>query len=139
MDKLLEKIKKIESLIEGAKSEGEKNAAQSAKERILKKYPELETHKDTIEYSLYTPGNWHKKLLIALCRKYGIKPYRYYRQKHTTVMIKANKDFIDKVLWNEYLDYSKHLEELVEEITDDLIAKIHKHNEEDVVVQGELE
>lgn len=87
MEDLLERIKKIESLILGAKTEGEKQAAISAKERILKKYPELEIHKNPKEYALYTQDNWHKKLLLAICRKYGVKPYRYYRQKYTTVMV----------------------------------------------------
>ncbi|MCO6492014.1 MAG: hypothetical protein J5I98_26595 [Phaeodactylibacter sp.] len=138
MEDLLERIKKIESLILGAKTEGEKQAAISAKERILKKYPELEIHKNPKEYALYTQDNWHKKLLLAICRKYGVKPYRYYRQKYTTVMVRINEDFLNKVLWKEYLEYSELLGKLVEEITDDLISKIHKHEEEDII-QGNLE
>lgn len=137
MEDLLERIKKIESLILGAKTEGEKQAAISAKERILKKYPELEIHKNPKEYALYTQDNWHKKLLLAICRKYGVKPYRYYRQKYTTVMVRINEDFLNKVLWKEYLEYSELLGQLVEEITDDLISKIHKHEEEDII-QGNL-
>ena len=137
MEDLLERIKKIESLILGAKTEGEKQAAISAKERILKKYPELEIHKNPKEYALYTQDNWHKKLLLAICRKYGVKPYRYYRQKYTTVMVRINEDFLNKVLWKEYLEYSELLGKLVEEITDDLISKIHKHEEEDII-QGNL-
>ncbi|MFT4663518.1 MAG: hypothetical protein ACI8YQ_003173 [Polaribacter sp.] len=46
MDHLLDRIKKIEALIAGASTDGEKNAAESAKERILKKYPVLEIHKN---------------------------------------------------------------------------------------------
>ena len=138
MEDLLERIKKIESLILGAKTEGEKQAAIFAKERILKKYPELEIHKNPKEYALYTQDNWHKKLLLAICRKYGVKPYRYYRQKYTTVMVRINEDFLNKVLWKEYLEYSELLGKLVEEITDDLISKIHKHEEEDII-QGNLE
>ncbi|MCB9298570.1 MAG: hypothetical protein H6559_36470 [Lewinellaceae bacterium] len=137
MEDLLERIKKIESLILGAKTEGEKQAAIFAKERILKKYPELEIHKNPKEYALYTQDNWHKKLLLAICRKYGVKPYRYYRQKYTTVMVRINEDFLNKVLWKEYLEYSELLGKLVEEITDDLISKIHKHEEEDII-QGNL-
>lgn len=137
MKNLLDKIKKIESLILGAKTEGEKNAAISAKERILGKFPELEPNKNLKEYTLYTSDTWHKKLLIALCRKYEIKPYRYSRQKYTTVTIRVNEDFLNKILWKEYLEYSKSLEELIGEITDDLIEKIHKHEEEEVI-QGQL-
>jgi len=137
MTDLLETIKKIEALINGATTTGEKNAAISAKDRLLKKQPNLEIHQNLEEYSLYTSDSWHKKLLIAICRKYGVMPYRYKRQKYTTVMVRINQDFLNKVLWPEYLEYSKHLEKLVEEITDGLISKIHKHEEEDIV-QGRL-
>jgi hypothetical protein len=137
MKDLQEKIKKIEALIKGAQTEGEKNAAISARERILGKYPELDISKNLREYTLYTSDNWHKRLLLAICRKYEVKPYRYYRQKYTTVMVRVNEVFLHKVLWKEYVEYSKHLEELIGEITDDLIDKIHKHEEEDVI-QGEL-
>ena len=138
MDHLLEKIKKIEALIVGASTDGEKNAALSAKERILKKYPALEIHKDPKEYSLYTSGEWNKKLLLAICRKYGIRPYRYKRQKYTTVMVKINETFLNEILWKEYQEYSKLLDQLVEEITDDLISKIHSHEDEDLI-HGKLE
>ena len=133
MEDLLERIKKIERLIIGATTEGEKKAAISAKARILKKYPEVEVHKNPKEYALYTSDNWHKKLLIAICRKYGVKPYRYHRQKYTTVMVRINEEFLNNVLWKEYLEYTKHLEKLVEEITDDLINKIHEYEEEDLI------
>ena len=132
MKELLEKIRKIEALIEGAKTEGEKNAAISAKNRLsnrkLKEHP-LEIK----EYTLYTPDSWHKKLLLAICRKHGIQPYRYKRQKYTTVMVQINEDFLNNILWEEYLEYSRHLEILVEEITDNLIRKIHKDEEEDII------
>jgi len=133
MENLLDRIKKIESLIIGAKTDGEKSAAISAKGRLLKKYPELEINKDPKEYRLYTNDNWHKRLLLAICRKYGVRPYRYKRQKYTTVMVNMNEEFLNKILWKEYLEYAGHLEKLVKEITDDLINKIHKHEDEDLI------
>ncbi len=138
MDTLLEKIKKIEALISGATTEGEKQAAISAKERIIQKKPGLEIHKDLKEYTLYTPDSWHKKLLVAICRKYEVRPYRYHRQKYTTAMVRINENFLNTVLWPEYLEYSEHLEKLVEEITDNLIHRIHEYAEEDII-HGNLE
>lgn len=88
MSDILEKIKKIEALISGATTYGEKIAAMSAKQRILDKYPELDLTKQVKEWTIRTQDNWHKKLFIALCGKYELKPYRYYRQKYTTVMVK---------------------------------------------------
>lgn len=133
MDNILDKIRKIEALIAGATSEGEKNAAIAARLRIINRYPLLESSKDQKEFALYTQDNWHKKLLLALCRKYGVKPYRYNRQKFTTVMIKTDKQFLNEVLWKEYLEYSKHLEHLMEEIADGIIAKIHLSEKEEII------
>ena len=138
MENLLDRIKKIEALISGASTDGEKNAAVTAKARILKKYPELEIHRNPVEYRLSTNSAWNKKLLLAICRKYGVKPYRYHRQKYTTVMVNINEEFLTKVLWKEYQEYSELLNGLVEEITNDLISKIHTH-EDEAVINGNLE
>lgn len=137
MQDILERIKKVEALIDWAKSVWEKNAAIAARERILKKYPELDIKNNIIEYTIKTQDFWHKKLFVAICRKYNIKPYRYYRQKYTTVTIKINEIFLNEVLWKEYLEYSKILEELVWWITDELINKIHEEEEEEVL-KGKL-
>ena len=137
MNALLEKIKKMYALIAGAQTDGEKNAAISARERILRNNPSLQIEALAKEFSLSMPSNWHKKLLLAICHKYGVKPYRYHRQKYTTVMVRVNEDFLNRVLWQEFKEYSKLMEELVTEITDDLIAKIHQHEDEDLI-QGEL-
>jgi hypothetical protein len=137
MEHLLEKIKKIEALIAGTTSQGEKQAAILAKERLLKKFPNLDAHKNTLEYRLSTPDTWHKRLLIALCRKYGINPYRYHRQKHTTIMVKINEDFLNQILWKEYIEYSNQLEDLIEGIMGSVIGKIYTH-EDETIIKGEL-
>jgi len=137
MEELLEKIKKIEALIEGAKTDGEKIAAIAAKNRVNKRI--LDEGKIlNQEYALYTPDNWHKKLLMAICRKYKIKPYRYKRQKYTTVMVNIDESFLNNVIWKEYLEYSKHLEKLIEEITNNIISKIHGDEDEEII-HGKLE
>ena len=48
-------------------------------------------------------------------------------------MVKIDGTFLNDVLWKEYLEYSKHLEILVEEITNNLIRKIHKYEEEEII------
>ncbi len=48
-------------------------------------------------------------------------------------MVKANEKFVNNVLWKEYLEYSAHLEKLVGEITDNIISKIHKEEDEEIV------
>ena len=138
MKELLEKIKKIEALIAGSKTQGEKNAAILAKNRVNQRLAE-EKKTQVHEFTLYTPGTWHKRLLLAICRKYGVRPYRYKRQKYTTVMVRTNEHTINEVIWKEYLEYSGHLEKLVEEITDSIIHKIHQGDEEEDIIHGKLQ
>jgi len=138
MNEILEKIKKIEALISGATSTGEYNAAQNAKKRLLERYPEVEIYKNAKEYSLRTGDMWQKKLLLAICAKYGVNTYRYSRQKYTTTMVRINEKFLNEVIWKEFLEYSEKLSELLNEITSDLISKIHAPTEETIIV-GELQ
>jgi hypothetical protein len=46
---------------------------------------------------------------VALLRRYDIKPYRYYRQRHTTVMAKVPKAFVDETLWPQFMELDKEL------------------------------
>ena len=131
------KIKKIEALIAGGKSEGERQAAELAKNRILERF-HLEEAAKPIEYTVPLSNYWKKKLFVALCNKYQIRTYRYKRQKYTTTMLRANPHFVDNVLWPEFNKYSAMLEELIEVIINDLISQIHEVKEEEVVVMGEL-
>ena len=79
---ITEKINKIEALIAGAKSNGERQAAEFAKQRL-----EQKINSTPIEYSIRLNSLWKKKLFIALCNKYELRTYRYMRQKYTTTMV----------------------------------------------------
>ena len=64
---ILEKIQKVEALIERAATEGERQSAIRAKERLLKTKEDEE-----IEYTITMGDMWQKKLFVALCRKYNL-------------------------------------------------------------------
>jgi hypothetical protein len=131
---LLDKIRKIEALIAGTKSAGERQAAELAKRRIQEK---LTSH--SVEYTVSLNSKWMKRLFVALCQKHGIKTYRYARQRHTTAMLKVSKPFMTEVLFPEFRKYSRMFEELADEIMHDLTSKIHQVNDEDeVIISGEL-
>ena len=130
---VIEQIKKVEALIERAGTDGERQSAILAKERLLK-----HKNEEDIEYTIHTQDVWHKKLFNALCHKHNFKPYRYYRQKYTTVMVMISKTYLDETLWPEYLKFSEILQELVDDITLEVISKIHK-NEDEIIIQGEIE
>jgi len=79
---------------------------------------------------------WSRKLFVALLRRYGIKPFRYYRQKHTTVMAVVSASFVDETLWPEFQELDKTLRSYLEDITNRVIIEsIHSDNSEAEVVQ----
>lgn len=131
---ITDKVRKIEALIAGAKSDGERQAAEFAKIRLQEKITA-----QSIEYTVRLHSRWEKKLFVAICKKHGVQTYRYTRQKNTTAMVRVAKPFMDSVLWPEYKKYASILHKVTEEISNDLIAKIHFVNDEDeTIIAGEL-
>ena len=122
---LLKKIAKIEALIEGTDNLSEKDAARAARERLKDRLTPDLTPAEIIEFKMLTPDTWHAELLKAICRRSGLRPFRNPRQKHTTVMVHAERHFFENTVWPEYEQYARHFEDLVEEITGQLIAKIY--------------
>ena len=131
---IVDKIRKIEALIAGAKSDGERQAAEFAKQRLQEKMTA-----QPVEYIVRLHSAWEKKLFVAICSKHGLRTYRYARQKYTTTRLRVAKPFIDLILWPEYKKYAAILDELTEEILSDLISKIHLVKEEDeTIIEGVL-
>jgi hypothetical protein len=131
---IADKIRKIEALIAGAKSNGERQAAEFAKQRLQEKITA-----QPIEYKVRLRSRWEKKLFVAICSKHGLKTYRYMRQLHTTAMVRVARPFMDLVLWPEYKKFADVLNKLTEEISTELISKIHLVKEEDeTIIAGEL-
>lgn len=134
----LDKLAKIEALIQRASSDGERQAAELAKERVLAKIS-LDDSSRPIEYKVSLGSPWEKRLFVALCNKHGFQTYRYQRQKYTTARLRISKNMMEEVLWPDYLRYSKMLGELVEDIMQELINMIHRVQEEEVVIAGEID
>ncbi|MET4036260.1 MULTISPECIES: hypothetical protein [unclassified Bradyrhizobium] len=86
---LREKLRKIEALFAGAGTAGERLAAEAALERVRERLTELGRQDPPIEMRFLMPDQWSRHLFLALCRRYGMKPYRYYRQRRNTVMVRA--------------------------------------------------
>lgn len=133
----LDKLAKVEALLQRASSDGERQAAGLAKERILARISDLQINRP-IEYKISVDSPWKKRLFLTLCAKHGYKTYRYARQKRTTTHLMIAKNMMDEVLWPEFLRYSKILEELVQDILKDLTDKIHHVQEEELEIAGEI-
>ena len=133
----LDKLAKIEALLQGSSSDGERQAAQLAKERILAKISDLHANRP-IEYKISLDSPWKRRLFRTICAKYGYKTYRYVRQRRTTMHVMIAKNMMDELLWPEFLRYSKILEELVEDILKDLTDRIYRVEEEELEIAGEI-
>ena len=58
-----------------------------------------------------------------VCRRYGLEPYRYLRQRYTTVMVRVPRSFVDKTLWSEYLEIRDALDDYLNEATERIIRE----------------
>jgi hypothetical protein len=114
---LRDKLRKIEALFSGGATPGERGAAEAALQRVRAKLAELERNDHPIEMQFSISDPWSRHLFMALCRRYGIKPYRYHRQRRTTVMVRAPRRFIDQVLWSEFTDLNADLQAYLHEVT----------------------
>ena len=120
---LIEKIKKIEALFARAGTEGERMAAEAAIARMKQRIKTCEQRDPAVEYKFSLNNAWSRRLFIALLRRYGIEPYRRYRQRHTTVMAKVSKSFVDQTLWPEFTALDDALQTHLDEITATIIAQ----------------
>jgi hypothetical protein len=114
---LREKLRKIEALFAGAGTTGERLAAEAALERVRERLAELGRQDPSIEMQFSMPDQWSRHLFLALCRRYGMRPYRYYRQRRNTVMVRAPKRFLDQVLWPEFSELDQALQAYLHQVT----------------------
>jgi hypothetical protein len=114
---LREKLRKIEALFAGAGTPGERDAAEAALARVRAKLAEIERRDPPVEMQFSLGDPWSRHLFLALCRRYGLKPYRYPRQRRTTVMVRAPRGFVEGVLWREFQDLDAELRTYLQEVT----------------------
>ena len=115
------RLRKIEALYAGAATEGERLAAGAAIERITARLKETERTDTPVDMQFSLNNDWSRRLFIALCRRYGLRPYRLKRQRFTTVMVKVPKRFVDEVLWPEFMEVNDLLLDYLGRMTDEII------------------
>ena len=120
---LRNKLRKIEALFAGAATPGEKAAAGAAAERIRERLGQAADKENLIEWKFSIPDIWSRQLFIALCRRYGLRPFRHPRMHRQTVMIKGPKSFIEQTLWPEFQELNAALEAYLSEITEKVIRE----------------
>ena len=120
---LIEKLRLVENLFAGAATEGERDAAANAIDRIRRRLEETERTDPAVEYKFSLRDMWARRLFVALLRRYGIRPYRYPRQRYTTVMAKVPASFVEKVLWPEFKELNRVLNTYLKETTERVISE----------------
>ena len=126
-ERLREKLRKIEALFAGAATTGEKSAAGAAAERIRRQFEAASKKERAEEFKFSIPDPWSRQLFIALCRRYGIKPFRYTRMHRQTVMLRAPASFVKLTLWPEFEELSRALTAHLDEITRKIIRdEVHE-------------
>ncbi len=79
-------------------------------------------------------NKWSRKLFVALLRRYGLEPYRYPRQRYTTVMVQVPASFVEETLWPEFTELDTTLTAYLDSITNRVIAEsIHTDSSEGAV------
>ncbi len=116
-------LRKIEALFAGAGTAGEGDAAEAALKRIKEKLQQSTKTDPSTEYTFTFRDRWSKQLFMALCRRYALNPYRYTRQRYTTVMVRVPESFVDDILWPEYEALNDALTEYLHQATEKIISE----------------
>ena len=122
-EQLVEKLRRIEALHARAGSDGEKVAAQRARQRIQARLKQLAAEEPPIEFRFSLSDQWSRHLFVALLRRYGIAPYRYRGQRRTTVMARLSRSFVNDTLWPEFLELQQTLSAYFDALTDRVIEQ----------------
>ena len=132
---LRERLRKISALFEGAITVGEREAAAAALRRVKQSLdtlnpqgsqgpsPNAGSSEPLIEMQFSLADRWQRLLLSALCRRYGLTPYRYRRQRYTTLMVRVRRSFLERILWPEYVELRDALDEYLAAATDRIIRE----------------
>lgn len=135
--KLIDKLRRIEALFAGTTFDGERNAAAEAMKRIRERLGEYQKSNPPIEYRFTLADVWSRRLLVALLRRYGIRPYRYHGQRRTTVMARVPESFVDNTLWPEFRQLDDTLRSYLDDVTNRVIAECISEDASEAEVRNE--
>lgn len=136
---LEQRLRKIEALFAGTTSDGEREAARLAAERIRARLADWRRLEGDVVMSYSLPDPWERQLFVALCRRYGLQPYREPRQRASTVLLRAPTAFHKNTLWPEFRALAEELHKELAELTARVIREtIHADVSEAVEGQPKL-
>lgn len=122
-DRLRDTLRKIEALYAAAGTPGEKVAAGAAAERIRQRFEKTRGKEASEEFRFSISDPWSRQLFIALCRRYGVRPFRYSRMHRQSIVVKGPPSFVNGMLWPEFNELSAALTLHLSQITDRIIRE----------------
>ena len=125
-----EKLEKLEALFARGATEGERTAAGAALDRLNSRF-DTGAQEEKVEFQYSLPDVWAVKIFVALCRKHGVQPYRYSRQRRTTVMVNVQKSVFEQTVMAEFEMLHAELVAYFKDTVDHLIAEAMKSDGED--------
>ena len=135
--KLIEQLRKVEALFAGATTDGEQNAAANVRERILEKLEQIAQLDPPVDYKFTVADEWSRMLFMALLRRYGLRPYRYRRQRYTTIRTQVSRRFVEETLWPEFEQLDKLLRRHLGEVTQRIVFSVLDADSSDAEVIDE--
>ena len=132
-NEIRDKLAKLEALFARGATAGERAAAGAARDRLQARLClELdESEESETEMQCSLPDVWSVRIFVALCRKHGIRPYRYPRQRRTTVMVRVRRSSFEKTVSEEFRMLHRELTAYFNAMVDHLIADAMKSDGDD--------
>ena len=122
---------------QGSQLPEEKAAAGEARDRIRARLAELAETDPPQEFQFSMADAWSRKVFVALLRRYNIEPYRYRRQRRTTVMARMPRRFMEETLWPEYKAFAETLREYLSDVTDKVVTQVLEGDSSEAIVVSE--
>ena len=125
VEQLIERLAKIDSLLAGATTPGERIASEEARERVTARLQQVVDEPRDFQFTL--TSRWSQKLFVALARRYGLKPFRRRRQHATTIMLNVKPSFLDGTFMPHFKaihdELVKHFDEIAAKVIE---AAVHR-------------
>lgn len=139
-DDIRSRLAKIEALFAHGATAGERAAAGAALERLQAQLDKRDyrTREPEVELQYSLPDVWSVRLFVALCRKHGVRPYRYPRQRRTTIMVRVRKHEFETTIATEFQTLHRELARYFEEMVDHLVADVMRSDGDDETLELRL-
>jgi hypothetical protein len=120
---LRDKLIKLEDFHTSPSNFGNRGNREVPVETIRARHEELKRQEGILEHQVNIQDPWSHSLFTALCRRYGMEPFRYPRQRRTTAMIRVPASFLNQIILPEFDELNRTLHDLLRQSTEAIIKE----------------